>query len=128
MAMQKFASIADYDASRTPEAQAALETVRALIADLVPDATDREERFSYDLPTLFVRGKRIVHYAGWAEHLALYPVPESPPDDPTLREDLTPYIKGKGTLHFPYAVLFGEGSPSALISRVISAHLTRALG
>lgn len=121
MAMPKHDSLADYEAACTDEGRAAMATVRGIIATLVPDASHREERLSYGLPTLFVKGKRVVHFAGWAEHLALYPIPDSPHSDPELRADLTPYIKGKGTLHFPYAA----GLPSALISRVVAAHLHR---
>lgn len=121
MAMPKHDSIADYDAACTDEARAALAQVRGVIADLVPEGVPREERLSYGLPTLFVRGKRVVHYAGWAEHLAMYPIPESPPGDPSLREDLAPFVKGKGTLHFPYAA----GLPTTVISRVVAAHLAR---
>lgn len=118
MAMPTYTSVAEYDAACTDEGRAALGAVREITARLVPE---HEERLSYGIPTLFVRGKRVVHYAGWAEHLALYPIPESPHDDPTLREDLTPFVKGKGTLHFRYAV----GLPLPLIERVVRAHLHR---
>ncbi len=119
--MPKYDTVADYESACTDEGRAALATVRARIADLVPDATLREERLSYGLPTLFVHGRRVVHYAAWPTHLALYPIPPSPAGDPTLREDLTAYVKGKGTLHFPYAA----GLPLPLIDRVIAAHLAR---
>lgn len=61
-------------------------------------------------------------WPAWAEHLALYPVPPSPPDDPGLVSNLEPYVKGKGTLHFPYAA----GLPTAVLERVLRAHLIRA--
>lgn len=122
MAMPRYESVAEYDAACTDLPRAALATVRGLSAELVPDAGRREERLSYGIPTLFVEGRRIVHYAGWDAHLALYPIPPSPAGDPTLREELTAYVRGKGTLHFPYAA----GLPVPLIRRVVAAHLERA--
>lgn len=119
MAMPKFESVAEYDAHCSVEGRAALGVVRSLTAQLVKDP---EERLSYGIPTLFVGGKRIVHMAAWAEHLALYPVPPSPPDDAGLVSNLEPYVKGKGTLHFPYAA----GLPTAVLERVLRAHLIRA--
>lgn len=121
MAMPKYDSIADYEAACTDEGRVALDAVRALIADLVPDPEVREERLSYGLPTLFVKGKRVVHYAAWDKHLAIYPLPPEDFGDATLEADLAAYVKGKGTLHFPYA----DGLPTELISRVIRAHLLR---
>lgn len=92
--------------------------MRGIVARLAPE---HEERLSYGLPTIFVGGKRVVHLAGWAGHLAMYPIPESPVADPTLRDDLAAHVEGKGTLHFRYA----DGLPLDLIERVIRAHLAR---
>jgi uncharacterized protein YdhG (YjbR/CyaY superfamily) len=126
MAMPKHETVADHDAACSDVGRAALAQVRAVIDDLVPADLPREERMSYNLPTLFVGGKRVVHYAAWDAHLALYPVPLATSADPTLVDDLAPFIKGKGTLHFPYAVLSPPGAgPFSLISRVVAAHLAR---
>lgn len=126
MAMPKYDSVADYDAACNDEARAALAEVREVIDALVPADVPREERLSYGIPTLFVHGKRVVHYAAWDAHLAFYPIPASPDADPSLTEDLAPFVKGKGTLHFPYAGSSrSAGMPTALIARVVAAHLAR---
>lgn len=118
MAMPRFESVTDYLAAQSEEGRAAIAVVRDLILARDPEA---EERLSYGIPTFFVGGRRLLHTAGWGEHLAIYPIPASPPGDAGLREDLTPYIKGKGTLHFRYAVPL----PSALLARIVDAHLAR---
>lgn len=117
---QAATSIADYEAGLTPRGHEALTTLRTRIAALLP-AGEGEERLSYGIPTLFVGGTRVVHYAAWDTHLALYPIPPDPPGDPQLRAALTAYIKGKGTLHFPYA----GPIPWPLVERVVVAHLHR---
>jgi uncharacterized protein YdhG (YjbR/CyaY superfamily) len=119
MAMPKPASIADYEAACTEQGRAALAVVRGIVTDLSPEHV---ERLSYGIPTFFHAGRRVLHCAAWAEHLAIYPVPASPASDPGLGGELTAYVKGKGTLHFPYAVPL----PVPLVARVVRAHLLRA--
>jgi uncharacterized protein YdhG (YjbR/CyaY superfamily) len=71
-----------------------------------------EDAISYNMPTLTLGGRRIVHYAGWKKHVSLYPAPE---DDGALGRDLAPYSAGKGTLKFPLA----EPMPHELIARIV---------
>lgn len=56
----------------------------------------------------------------WADHLAIYPVPESAADA-ALADDLEPHRKSKGTLHFAY----GDEWPADLVARLVAAHLDR---
>lgn len=78
------------------------------------------ERLSYKLPTFFVDGRVLLHVGLWADHLAVYPVPESG-SDASLTDDLARHRKSKGTLHFPYA----DEWPSGLVTRLVAAHLER---
>ncbi len=117
-------SLQDYLETCGPEAREVLDRARELVAATVGEArpgVEVSERLSYGIPTFFVGGKRLLHLAGWAEHLAIYPIPPEPVDDRTLGEELTAYVKGKGTLHFPYAA----GLPDELIRRIARAHLAR---
>lgn len=118
MATSNVDSLTEYLAAQSEEGRAAIAVVRGLVQARDPQA---EERLSYGIPTFFVGGRRLLHTAGWGEHLAIYPIPASPPGDPGLRADLTPYIKGKGTLHFRYAVSL----PTELLARVVDAHFAR---
>lgn len=81
------------------------------------------ERQSYRMPSFFVDGRVLLHVGLWADHLAIYPVPESA-TDATLADDLEPHRKSTGTLHFPYA----DDWPADLVDRIVAAHLARLGG
>lgn len=102
-------SIDSYLTALPVETQEILERVRVAAHAGAPGA---EETISYQMPTLRVDGKSVVHFAGWKAHLSLYPTPEL---DDALEQELQPYIAGKGTLKFP---LDGD-IPYELITRVV---------
>ena len=106
---EHFASVEDYLDSLAPESRTALESVRATLHDAVPDGVDT---ISYNMPTLTLGDRRIVHYAGWKKHVSLYPAPEA---DADLRREMAPYVAGKGTLKFP----LDQPLPHALIARIV---------
>lgn len=56
-------------------------------------------------------GRAKVYISGWKDHVAMYPVPKNV----TLESELTPYIKGKGTLWFA----LNEKLPENLIRQTI---------
>ncbi len=104
---QRFSSVEDYLDSLAPEVRDALEAVRATIHQAVPEG---EDAITYNIPTLMIGERRIVHYAGWKKHLSLYPAP----DDEDLARELGPYVSGQGTLKFPLE----RPIPHELIARV----------
>ena len=75
-----------------------------------------EERISYDIPTFMRDGQAVVHVAGWARHLALYPVPDTA-DDAALEELLAPHRAGKGTLRFEHR----DPLPTEVLTAVVRA-------
>ena len=93
----RWTSVDDYVASFPEDLAQALETVRRTLHEAVPGA---EERISYDMPTLTLDGRPVVHFACWKRHLSLYPAPEAS-DDPALDNELDSYRAGRGTLRFP---------------------------
>lgn len=103
----KFATVEDYLDSLAPEVRSALQEVRATLHDAVPGA---EDAISYNIATLKIGERRIVHYAGWKQHISLYPMPQ----DEDLAEELAPYAAGKGTLRFPLA----QPVPLELVARI----------
>ncbi len=113
--MPKTDSVDDYLRAAPPAGQAAFADVRAIVRAVAPDA---QERMSYGIPTFFVGGKRLVHVGLWKDHLALYPIPSG---DDAFAAEIGPFVKGKGTLHFPYA----GPSVTDVIARVVGGHFTR---
>ncbi len=109
--MARFATIEEYLASLDPAVAAEVERVRRRLTAAVPDA---EETIAYDMPTLTLDGKSLVHFAGWKTHLSLYPEPDGGEE---LRAELAPYANGKGTLAFSYR----ETIPDGLLERVVAA-------
>jgi len=103
------ASIDEYIAEFPPETQKVLEEMRALIKATAPDAT---ETISYAIPTFDLAGKHLVHFAGYAKHVGLYPTPSGLV---AFEEELKPYKAGKGTAQFP----LGTPLPEDLIRRIV---------
>lgn len=105
------ATLESYLAALTPRVRAAVDEVRRIVVEEFPAAT---ESISYDIPTFSVAGKRLVHVAGWARHMSIYPVPKT---DELLLIDLGPYLSGKGTLKFEMS----KPVPYDVIRRVVHA-------
>ncbi|MCW2847356.1 MAG: hypothetical protein JWR90_1330 [Marmoricola sp.] len=91
---QQFDSVEDYLDSLGPEVRSIVEQVGAAIRVALPQG---EHTITYNIPTVVVEGRRVVHYAGWKKHVSLYPAPA----DEDLQAELAPYVAGRGTLKFP---------------------------
>ncbi len=90
----QISSVKDYIAQVPPEARPQFDALRAIVTQTLPHAN---EIYNYGIIGYKVDAKRArVFVSGWKNHVAMYPVPK----DPTLQEQLKPYIKGKGTLWF----------------------------
>lgn len=97
-----------YVAGFDGDARTALVELRALLREAVPDAT---ETISYGIPTLDLHGRHVLHYAGYARHVGLYPTPSGMV---AFDADLARYARGKGSVRFP----LGEPLPVELIRRI----------
>jgi uncharacterized protein YdhG (YjbR/CyaY superfamily) len=106
----RFASIDDYIRSFPADVQILLEQVRRAIRNAAPAA---EEAISYQMPTITLNGRRLVHFAAWKHHIGLYPVPAA---DEALERELAPYRAAKGTARFPLR----EPVPYDLIERLVT--------
>jgi uncharacterized protein YdhG (YjbR/CyaY superfamily) len=109
--VQRFTTVDDYLASLPPDVQTVLQQVRQTIHDAVPGA---QETISYNIPAMVRDGRHFVHFAGWAKHVALYPIPDT---DEDLAADLAPYVAGQGTLRFD----LDQPIPYELIARAAQA-------
>ena len=90
-----FTSIDDYISTFPDDVQPILEQVRQTIRRVLPDA---EETIRYDMPTFTLDGKSLVHFAGWKNHIGIYPMPAA---DETDDQEFAPYRTQKGTGQFP---------------------------
>src|SRR5215217_9479737 len=72
-----------------------LDKIRATVREAVPDA---EEQRSYGVGAFKRGGTYVIYYAGYAKHIALYPVYKG---EAELAEALKPYSSGAATAKFP---------------------------
>lgn len=87
-------SVNDYIANIPNAAQASFKRLREIVQQQLPMAT---EVLSYGVIGYKIDDKRArVFISGWKDHVAMYPIP----DNEVFRQELEPYIRGKGTLWF----------------------------
>jgi uncharacterized protein YdhG (YjbR/CyaY superfamily) len=118
MAEQKFGSVEEYIGSFPADVQPILEQVRQAILDAVPGAG---ETISYQIPTITLGGRPLLYFAGWKQHISVYPAPVG---DEALERRLGPYRSAKSTLKFP----LGRPVPYDLIALVAKLSLQRQDG
>lgn len=110
MAMRsKVTTIDEYIAGFPVGTQKVLGELRSLIKAAAPDAT---ETISYAIPTFDLNGRHLVHFAGYARHIGLYPIPSG---IEAFKEELKPYKQGKGSVQFPLE----QPLPMDLIRRIV---------
>ena len=92
---KKGASTIDEHIAQFPAGtQQKLQQIRELVKSLAPGAT---ETIAYGIPTFRLNGN-LVHFAGYAQHIGLYPGSEA---IEVFKQDLAGYKTSKGTIQFP---------------------------
>ncbi len=105
----RFNSVDEYIATFPEGAQKLLEEVRITIKAAAPDAG---EKISYNIPTFTLNGKYLIYFAGWKNHISLYPIPAGSAE---FNRHVSKYAQGKGTLKFPMDIPL----PLELISQIV---------
>ena len=105
-------TVTEYVAAIPAAARPKFDELRALVQAELPHM---HEVMSYGIVSykIDVKKRGYVFISGWKDHVAVYPIPK----DETLREQLMPYIKGKGTLWFA----LDEPLPKQLLAKTIHA-------
>lgn len=103
-----YESIDHYISTFPPDIQEILESIRAVIQEEAPDAT---EKISYQMPTFELHGN-LVHFAAFKQHIGFYPTPRGIEE---FQQELTPYKTAKGSIQFP----LGKPMPYELIRRIV---------
>ena len=109
----RFASMDDYIATFPEDVQNILKQVRSTIKAAAPKA---EETISYEIPTFKLNGKYLIYFAGWKNHISIYPIPAG---DAAFRKAVEPYVSGKGTLKFP----LDKPIPYQLITQMVKLQI-----
>jgi uncharacterized protein YdhG (YjbR/CyaY superfamily) len=111
-----FETVDEYVAALTAPARESMTRLRELAHEVMPDGV---EAISYQIPTIRRHGHNVVHFAAWAQHFSVYPIPEA---DPDFAAAIAPYVAGKGTLRFSYA----DPLPAELITDLMARLSARA--
>lgn len=105
----RFNSIDEYIATFPKDVQKILEQIRRIIKAAAPGA---REKISYQIAAFELNGRNLIHFAGWKDHVSLYPIPSG---SAAFNKEVSQYAAGKGTLKFPV----DKPLPLKLISKVV---------
>lgn len=89
--------------------QQLLKEMRKLILKTAPDA---DESISYGMPAYKLKGKPLVYFAGYKNHIGFYATPSGHSEFAT---ELAGYKQGKGSVQFPVSAPL----PVDLIRRIV---------
>jgi len=108
-----FKSIDEYIATFPENVQKILEELRGTINAAAPEA---EEKISYNIPTFTLNGKYLIYFAGWKNHISIYPIPTG---SEAFNKQVSKYVEGKGTLKFP----LDKPLPLKLITKIVKLNV-----
>lgn len=89
-----YQNIDEYIATFPDKVQELLKEVRSTIKSAAPDIT---EGISYGIPTFYLNGKYLVYFAGFKNHISVYPATTTAVE----KAGLSDHKAAKGTLKFP---------------------------
>lgn len=109
MAATKATNIDEYIGAFPGATQQVLEQIRSVIRKAAPAA---EEKISYAIPAFNLNNQYLIYFAGYKNHVSLYPVPKG---DEAFQKEISAYRTGKGTLQFP----LNKPLPLKLVTKVV---------
>lgn len=102
-------TVPNYIQSFPEPVQILLEQIRNVIKETAPEA---EESISYGMPAYKIKGKPLVYFAGYKNHIGFYATPTG---HEAFAEELSKYKQGKGSVQFS----LNEPIPFDLIKRIV---------
>lgn len=109
MSRPGFETVQQYLAAQTPAGRRALTSVRKILKQALPGAT---EGISYQIPILKLDGAMVLYFAGFQHHWSIYPATEQVLR--TLKKELGGALRNKATLRFP----LDQPVPARLVARI----------
>lgn len=85
-----------------------LEQLCRILREEVPET---DEVISYAIPTFDLNGRHVIHFAGYKNHVGLYPTPHGMA---AFEAELAAFPQGKGSVQFPH----DRPLPEDLIRRI----------
>lgn len=109
MAKTNFQSMDEYIAACPEQAQSYVQKIRRIVKAVAPKA---KEKISYQIACFELNEKNLVHFAGWKNHVSIYPTPTG---TEAFNKAIAKYAGGKGTTKFP----LDEPLPLKLIQQIV---------
>lgn len=100
--------------------EAARERMRELRQWIREEAPASQELISYGIPTFDLQGRHLIHFAGYPNHVGVYPTPHG---IAAFETELATYAQGKGSVQFPH----DRPLPEDLIRRMVRHQLALVL-
>ena len=113
----QFDSMDEYISTFPEDMQKILEELRSTIRAAAPGA---QESISYNIPTFTLNGKYLIYFAGWKNHISIYPIPTG---SEAFNKQVSKYVEGKGTLKFP----LNKPLPLNLITKIVKLKVAENL-
>jgi uncharacterized protein YdhG (YjbR/CyaY superfamily) len=114
----QFKNIDEYIALAPAEVRQRLTDIRRVIREGAPGV---EERISYKMPAFRLKGKNLVYFAAFKNHIGFYPTPSGVE---AYKRELEPYAFAKGSVRFP----MDEPLPLDLIRKIVRSRVKEVLG
>jgi uncharacterized protein YdhG (YjbR/CyaY superfamily) len=115
--MKKPKDIDEYIKDFPKETKTVLRQIRAAIRKASPKAV---EVISYGMPAFKLNEKVLIYFAGFKNHIGLYPAPRAKEE---FKKELAAYKGGKGTVQFP----LDKPMPLNLITRIVKFKVNEIL-
>ncbi len=117
MTTAKQTTIDAYIADFPKDVQKVLEQVRETIKKAAPGV---EEKISYAIPAFTINKTNLVYFAGYKNHVGLYPAPTG---NALFEKDFAGYKTGKGSIQFPLE----KPMPLDLITKIVQFRMKEIL-
>lgn len=95
-----------------------MQELRDLIHKLAPEV---KESISYSMPAFKLNNSALVYFAGYKNHIGLYPTPSGIEE---FQKDFSNYKTGKGSIQFP----LDQPMPWDLITRIVKFRINETAG
>ena len=110
-------TVDEYIAAFPKEVQGVLEKIRSTIRKSAPKA---EEAISYGIPAFSLKGRGLVYFAAWKNHIGFYPTPSG---IEAFKKELAPFKQEKGSVQFP----LDKPIPYDLVKKIVRYKVTENL-
>ena len=110
-------SVIEYISQFPPEVQERLNQIRKTIFEKAPQS---EEGIAYGMPAYKLKGKPLVYFAAYPNHIGFYATPTG---HEAFREELKYFKQGKGSVQFP----LDQPLPIELIGRIVAFRVQERL-